>query len=768
MRGLPGFLPPPSSRDQCPLRLSGLIDLVGMSKNSTICPERNLGFQSGECSWPSLGLNSGPVFEQLPARVASSIPHKHSPERPVVSRTPALVRLLWLVALLLAPAAGPALDRVVLEFARLEGSAWEASEVRIEYSISPEGAHGLVARVAELRLPAPLLALRNLRLRCSDVSFSTAGTDCPDGVLEVSAGSALIQSGFELSYTADEFVLELSETSFPGLHAGARIEGRPQSWQAELRARSDTIAELLAAVLGPDGESPFTFVAGSAALHARLAGGATVERVEVEVEFSSLEFSDDSGLRAAEDLAFNVRGTADRDAADWRFSAEAEFLSGALNFDSLFLQAAHPPQRVALEGRWNPLSRSLELLDAELRHPGILQLRAGGLAVLGDEPRLDRVRFELSRTSVRDIYETYLRDLAWDSFLGNLETGGEIELAVDWERTDGGEAQLSLFGIDLEDKAGRFAGYGLNGTLHWGERGEAEETRLAWAGGSLLKIDLGAGELVGLLHGRDFSLAQPLTLPVLDGRLEVRAFEANGLGSPNPTWRLVGDLGAISMESLTHALGWLPFSGTLAGSIPDVRYADGTITSAGTLVMRVFDGEVHIHDLELERPFGFIPVLRGDIDIRGLDLAPLTDAFSFGTIEGRIDGRVHDLVLQDWQPLSFDAQFQTPPDDDSPHRISQHAVESLAQLGGGSEVLSATVLRFFKEFSYDRLGIRCRLRNGVCDMGGISPGQQGYYIVKGGGLPPRIDVFGFNDRVAWRTLLERLKNIAASQGPIIR
>ena len=81
--------------------------------------------------------------------------------------------------------------------------------------------------------------------------------------------------------------------------------------------------------------------------------------------------------------------------------------------------------------------------------------------------------------------------------------------------------------------------------------------------------------------------------------------------------------------------------------------------------------------------------------------------------------------------------------------------------------MSSTFLGFFDTFSYDRLGIRCRLSNGICNMGGVEPAQPGYYIVKGGGFPPRIDVRGFNDRVAWKTLIERLAAVTEPDGVII-
>ena len=53
-------------------------------------------------------------------------------------------------------------------------------------------------------------------------------------------------------------------------------------------------------------------------------------------------------------------------------------------------------------------------------------------------------------------------------------------------------------------------------------------------------------------------------------------------------------------------------------------------------------------------------------------------------------------------------------------------------------------------------------------MDGVAPAEGGYYIVEGGGLPPRIDVRGFNRRVDWEMLLSRLQLIVTSDGPVIR
>ena len=114
------------------------------------------------------------------------------------------------------------------------------------------------------------------------------------------------------------------------------------------------------------------------------------------------------------------------------------------------------------------------------------------------------------------------------------------------------------------------------------------------------------------------------------------------------------------------------------------------------------------------------------------------------------------LQLFAWSPVSFDARLATPKGDKSRHRISAKAVSSLSNVGGGGggvvQALQSGVLRFFDDYSYDKLGITCRLRNDICEMSGVEPAGIGYYIVKGAGVP-RIDIVGNAGRVRWSQLL---------------
>ena len=434
--------------------------------------------------------------------------------------------------------------------------------------------------------------------------------------------------------------------------------------------------------------------------------------------------------------------------------------------DNFYLPDSSEPREISATGVWSHPSAQLKLAHFEVHHPEVLALSGSMDVSFDDKPVINAFTVELPPTAVAPLYQHYVQSLVQGSAFDSVEVDGELAVNIRWEQSQDDRVDITMNEIDLEDKSGDFAIYGLNGDVSWNAKGKAPPTRLQWSGGSVYTVNIGAGSLGGEFFANRFRVTEPVSIPVLDGVLRVSQFEVEDF-SASPVWRMSGGLTPISMETLCHALGWPSLSGTLAGSVPGVRYEKGEITTNGAMVMRVFEGEVLIRDLRLSGVFSAVPELRANVDVWNMDLEELTRAFSFGNIEGKLDGRVHELVLQNWEPVAFDASFATPEKDNSRHRISQNAVDSLAQVGGGSGALSATFLSFLEDFPYDRLGLSCRLRNGVCEMGGVEAAERGYYIVKGAWFPPRIDVLGFNDRVVWSELVERLQNIANSQAPII-
>lgn len=368
------------------------------------------------------------------------------------------------------------------------------------------------------------------------------------------------------------------------------------------------------------------------------------------------------------------------------------------------------------------------------------------------------------------LYETWLRPFLIGTALDDLEIEGLVHGEAALLEGRVASLDLALAEVYLDDRQGRFGLSGIGGRVAWHADGRPGAVGVAFDGGHLRYMPLGAARLALETRGDAAELVEPLAVPFLDGRIEIDDFRMAGLSGGEIESRLGGRLMPVGMERLTAALAWPPLSGTLAGSVSEVRYEGGALSIGGTLVLQVFDGVTLIRNLRLEDPLGAAPVLTGDIDISGLDLDLVTRTFEFGRIQGRLDGHVHDLMLVGWQPVRFDAGIRTPEGDRTRRRISQKAVDNLSSIGGGvSGVLSTGFMGLFEEFSYGRIGLSCRLEGDVCRMGGAAPANGGYYIVRGSGLP-RIDVVGYTREVAWKDLVSRIRGAVGREagGPVVR
>jgi len=259
---------------------------------------------------------------------------------------------------------------------------------------------------------------------------------------------------------------------------------------------------------------------------------------------------------------------------------------------------------------------------------------------------------------------------------------------------------------------------------------------------------------------------QPVRIPVLDAglRLDMLRFDRSG-GRWNGDLSL--DLEPVSMPLLTEALGWPRMAGSLGASVPHVRWRDGVLSLDGQMLIRVFDGYVAASGLQLIEPFGATPRVLADLQMRYVDLDALTETFKFGRITGRLDGDINGLELSRWVPVSFDARIRSS-DGDYPRTISQRAVESITALGGpgAAAAIQRSFLGIFERFGYRRMGMSCRLRNGVCEMDGLADKGGGFVLIEGGGVPA-LSVVGYNRRVDWQVLLERLARVTDTK-PLVQ
>ena len=649
--------------------------------------------------------------------------------------------------------------QAVTELEFLAGSGWRAEG--IEASVDYDADHAsLRLAMARLQLPPPLPALAGVNVVCPALQLEGEWLGCETANLALADGrEALLRFRYRSDSGAVVFGVEGLDLA-PGVITVVGESG-PEGWQLSATA-ADLPAGLLRELVSQYLDLGLASAGGSTTLALELVGGeAGLASLELKLASPALDFASADGLRAAEDLRGELSGR-------WNFTSGAfdaslHLEAGQFYWDPVFIQpeAGADPFELRAAGNWQ--APRLRLDELYLRHPDVIKAEGRLTLAAG---AVQSARVEVLGASVDGLYNTYLRPVFGPTWPA-LSASGYIKGAMLLEGGALTALETSFLNIGLALENNTFALEDLTGWLDWRADGTPQEIRINWASAYLYDLPLGALSLMAESRGQRIELLAPARLPVLDGALVLDTLS----GSLAPlSLSLDGRLEPLSLASLSQILDWPSLAGTVAGVVPGMRYTPGLLEVGGEILIQVFGGEIQVAFLRLEDPRGALPRLLADLDIRRLDLGEITRTFDIGSIQGRLSGSVQDLVLENWEPVHFDAFLAPPAEDPGTRRISQRAVETLSSVGGAgaSAALSRGVLNLFDEFGYTQLGIQCRLENGVCEMGGVAPaGEDSYYLVEGGGLP-RIDVIGYTRRVDWRDLLNRLQTAARSGVPEIR
>jgi len=685
------------------------------------------------------------------------------------------------IALLAAAGNAVAAGKVTVEVGRIEFEGLTIEGLEVAGKPPAAAAGNLAIRAARVRGLAATGPLSGFALDCPDLRVAGDEISCRRGRLAGALGSLGSQNTrFNARRQADGRVaIEIDSVAVAGGRSKVRFALMHSRWQVD--ATLDRLElERVAAIAKPWMPLPEGFAVGGTVSGTVRADGRSEDLLNAAFDLSmaGFTFADAEGTLAGESVEATLGASLAAAGRDFEVSdARLEIASGQVYSDPVFVDFGGHGAALEFEGHLSGAGR-LEARSFRIEHRDVLT--ASGSATVdftGDVP-LPEAKVRIENLALAGAVPAYVQPFLIDTTMKDLEgagsAAGEIEIA-------GGaatRANFTLTDIALDSPSGSVSVAGLRGRLNWfsdaartalaGSIDDAAfESSVAWDGARLWGLEFGAVELPFATTGRHFRLLEPKLLPIFDGGLAIATLRVRHAGTEQMYVRFDARLEAISVAPLARAFGWPEFQGTLSGSIPDLQFSKGVVTTGGNLEATVFDGRVVVRELQLTDPLGKYPRLHASIDVDNLDLRLLTNTFSFGMITGRLSGRMEDLETFDWMPVAFDAEFATPPGDRSKHRISQRAVTNLSSIGGGSgggvaAALQGGLLRFFDDFGYDRLGLSCLLANDVCTMDGVEPAANGYYIVKGKGLP-RIDVIGSQKRVAWTRLVNQLATIMDSE-----
>ena len=478
-----------------------------------------------------------------------------------------------------------------------------------------------------------------------------------------------------------------------------------------------------------------------------------------DILFNAASFSDESGLHAGENLTGQMKLAAKNINDTWQWSGLISWNKGELFWQPFYFGKAG--NLFEINGTFKSPILNIENASLMVNEVGKM---TSSVQINTQTKTVEDIKVSAKDVDFAGLYSVFLKPMVEKSIFGNLEVSGKADWQFEIKNLEPRSFELNLRDADIDDKNGKFSFKHMNAHLPW-DYDNAKTININYKGGHLLKMPLANTNLSAEINR--YSLVSPqLTLPILDGALNLSDISA-AMIADSWYWHLRMDLTPISMADFSTAMGWPKMQGKISGQVPLVTYAGKQLNMNGAMTFNVFNGTIGMDNLKIDDPLGVVPHLYADLLMRHLDLGELTRTFSFGDIEGKLDGDVKNMVLENWKPVNLDAYIYT---SEGKHlkKISQRAVENITALGGegAAAAVQRSFLRFFKEFNYDKIGLSCKLRQDICKMGGIESTPTGYIIVKGKGIPS-VNVNGFTQRVSLEDLLGRIKRITDSNAKVI-
>jgi hypothetical protein len=271
------------------------------------------------------------------------------------------------------------------------------------------------------------------------------------------------------------------------------------------------------------------------------------------------------------------------------------------------------------------------------------------------------------------------------------------------------------------------------------------------------------------LSNNTLSFHQPLRLVILGGKIEISNLVWPDIFNDPKAMAFALEIQRLQLQELTDALGWHQFSGTISGSIPQIRSVGDTLRSEGQIHADLFGGQLQIDKMEIENPFSTIPSIKLAARFQNVRLEQVSETFAFGKISGILEGVVNDLVIADGQPARFQAQIETVERPGSSQWISVEALNKITILSSGqdSNVLYGGLAGFFENFRYSKMGFKANLRNDRLVLRGVESRDGKEFLVVGTLLPPTVNIISHTQEIGFSELLRRLERIESNQ-PVVK
>lgn len=267
-----------------------------------------------------------------------------------------------------------------------------------------------------------------------------------------------------------------------------------------------------------------------------------------------------------------------------------------------------------------------------------------------------------------------------------------------------------------------------------------------------------------IASGTDVIATGVISVPFYGGAVRIRDVVAKDVLGESPRFSFAGTVTGIDLPRLLNDLTGLTFPGSVKARFPMVAYQNGELKTEGGMSVDIFGGRIEVLDMYAKGLLAPSRKIGGNITFSNIDLGKITETIKIGKITGIIEGSMKDLEVEYGQPSRFVFDLDTVKARGVPRKVSVDAIENISILGTGTggigAILKSGINKFFKEYPYSRIGIRCTLENDNFNIRGkiIEGGKE--YLIRRAFLRG-IDVVNRDPRnmVSFKDMQERIGRV---------
>ena len=411
---------------------------------------------------------------------------------------------------------------------------------------------------------------RNFEVSCTAVALGVNVLRCSAGHLSGKFGNVDTISGtFQVDYTPGKQRYEIDAHASSGMQVNAVLSGSAAGWSVNAALDNLELASLrfvLPVALWP---AVLSDERGRVSLSLQASGEDSGSmRSSGEISFRGVGFD---GTHVAEDIDADVEYTIARRAGLWSGESVVHLTNGITYFEPGFtvnggvpgftIEVLGEPISLELAAEWDPQNSHLNIKQADFNHPGIGRFSGELIAWLGDTPGVERVTGLVNGANLSGLYATYLQPMLLGTGFARLEAVGLLSGEVEWQDQRLRHLRVQFNDTHVYDDGERFQLAELNGGFEFTGAEQTVYSDLSWGGGAIYRIDFGSGQVGFESSASRVKLSKWSDVSILDGALQVASLSLEHVKGYDFEWTVAGALTPVSMQALTHALGWPIMSG---------------------------------------------------------------------------------------------------------------------------------------------------------------------------------------------------------------